>query len=75
MVRTLADAILADALAAFLVAIMVQPAGASHDASVVARNTVTTIGVELDMAKGRIVGAPRVSVTEFELPASRRILR
>jgi hypothetical protein len=75
MNRTLAAAILADALAALLVALLAQPARASHGSTDLARNTFTTIGVELDVARGRIVGTPRLSVTEYELPGSRRILR
>ena len=73
MSRTLALAILADALAALLVALMAQPAPASRGAVPMARSTFTTIGVELALANGRVVGGPHVTVTEFELPAGHRM--
>jgi hypothetical protein len=74
MSRTIAAALLADALAAILIALMAQPAPASHGPVLPARSTfTTTIGVELAVANGRLVGGPKVTVTQFELPAGRRV--
>jgi hypothetical protein len=70
--KVLAAAILADALAALLVAMMALPVHATHGPSRSAQGPITTVGLELDVARGQIIGAPRVTVTEFDVRTDRR---